>query len=153
MISKSIIKMWESYHKSIGAKNIPEPIFDHFCDNEKDANECAKLVDLGIKRATATSLAVIENSSSKMPQVGDVFVVTDWYGEATCVVQTTKVSIIPYNEISEENAYREGEGDKSLGYWRSVHKPFFERELEQFGFLFEETTPIVFEEFEKVFPT
>ena len=45
----------------------------------------------------------------------------------------------------------EGEGDKSLRYWREVHKNFFKRELEALNMEFIEDMLVVFEEFEVVY--
>lgn len=35
--------------------------------------------------------------------------------------KTTNVYIVPFNEVSIKYAFKEGEGDKSLSYWRRVH--------------------------------
>ncbi|MCX6123468.1 MAG: ASCH domain-containing protein, partial [Proteobacteria bacterium] len=85
-------------------------------------------------------------------QIGDHWVVKDWEGHAVCITKTSKVTIIPFNEISENHAHREGEGDKSLRYWQEAHKSFYRREFEGLGLIFSETMPIVFEEFDTVYP-
>ena len=54
----------------------------------------------------------------------------------------------PFQEVSAEQAYREGEGDRSLAYWREVHKAFFSRELEAVGMEVREDMGVVCEEFE-----
>ena len=66
--------------------------------------------------------------------------------------------IIPYHSISEiidqvteEHAWREGEGDRSLEYWRKVHEDFLSRELATIDRSFNGKTKVVCEEFEKVF--
>lgn len=148
----SVKKMWLDYHSKLGVQAPAEPISDYFCDNEKDANELADLVNKGIKRATAGALWSYEKRGTKIPQVGEVFVVMDWHKNAVCVVKTIKISIIPFNEISESHAYTEGEGDRSLNYWRKVHIEFYKNEFAELGLVFNESMPIVFEEFEKVFP-
>ena len=89
--------------------------------NEKDANECAELVLNDVKRATASCLYSYELEQEPLPEVGDISVVTDWSGIEKCIIKVEKVEIIPYNEITEEFARTEGEGDKSLKYWREVH--------------------------------
>ena len=33
--------------------------------------------------------------------------------------------MVPFDEVDEEHAYLEGEGDRSLEYWREVHERFF----------------------------
>lgn len=32
-----------------------------------------------------------------------------------------------YADVDERHAYAEGEGDRSLAYWRQVHEPFLEQ--------------------------
>ncbi|WP_218139601.1 ASCH domain-containing protein [Thalassotalea agarivorans] len=122
----------------------------HFCDNEVDANECAALVLAGIKRATSPSLWWYQANEEVLPKVGDINIVTNWAGEAQCVIKTTAVAVVPFNEVSAEYAAREGEGDKSLAYWRKVHWQYYQRELAETSFRVKEDMPIVCEEFEVV---
>ena len=49
-----------------------------------------------------------------------------------------------------EHAYKEGEGDRSLEYWRKVHEEFFTEELESIDQKFNEDIKLVCEEFELV---
>lgn len=149
---ESVKKMWIDYHSSLGLSAPEEVISDHFCENEKDANELADLVNKGIKRATAGSLWAYEKTNFQIPTPGDVFIVKDWNGNAICVVKTMKITIVPFNEITEAQAYTEGEGDRSLEYWRRVHIDFYTHQFATLGLTFSESMPIVFEEFEKVFP-
>ena len=105
-----------------------------------------------MKRATATALWALEKTGISVPLVGSVFVVKNWNGAAVCIVKTTKVTILPFREITEAHARREGEGDHSLAYWRRVHTRFYRDELKNLELELDEAMPIVFEEFEKVFP-
>ncbi|WP_193332880.1 ASCH domain-containing protein [Pseudoalteromonas ulvae] len=123
----------------------------HFCDNEVDANACAKLVLDDIKRATSPSLWWFEAHHQPLPQRGDLNVVTNWQGEALCIIETTHVAITPFNEITEQYAALEGEGDKSLAYWRKVHWDYYHRELAGTAFTPTDTMPIVCETFKVVF--
>ena len=59
---------------------------------------------------------------------------------------------MPFDRVSEEQAFREGEGDRSLEYWRRVHEDFFRRELAGAGLAFSPDMPVVCEEFEVVWP-
>lgn len=123
----------------------------HFCDNEIDANECGDLVLAGIKMATSPSLWWYQTNNEPLPQVGDLNIVTNWNGEALCVIETTCVSIIPFNEITEEYAELEGEGDKSLAYWKRVHWDYYHRELDGTPYNPKENMPIVCETFKVVY--
>ena len=131
--------------------NEPAPRITYFGDNEKDANELVKLVLKDIKRATSHSLLGLQSRQESLPKIGDFCVVTDWKGDAKCIVRTTSVKLIPYFAIHGEHARLEGEGDKSLEYWRKVHWEYYTRELEALGKRPLESMLVVFERFEKVF--
>ena len=54
--------------------------------------------------------------------------------------------------MSEEYAFIEGEGDKSLSYWKEAHTQVFTRECrEDFGMDFSEDMDCVCEYFEVVY--
>lgn len=59
--------------------------------------------------------------------------VTEWDGNAKCIIQTKTVDIIPFKDVDEEIAKTEGEGDCSLRYWRSAHKRHFKQECKAIG--------------------
>mgnify|MGYP004578500379 CR=1 FL=1 len=56
-----------------------------------------------------------------------------------------------FSKVGEEFAYREGEGDKSLKYWREAHTESFTCELKEFNKEFNEDMLVVCEEFEVVY--
>ena len=62
-----------------------------------------------------------------------------------------KVTVLPYDQVPAEFAYKEGEGDRSLNYWREVHEAFFANELAEAGLAFSEDMLVVCEEFEVVY--
>ncbi|SKC82208.1 ASCH domain-containing protein [Maledivibacter halophilus] len=151
---RSVQEMWMNYLKVIGedrkSRN-KEYTSWYFCDNEKDANHLAKLVVEGTKRATASLYYWYEVEKEKPPKKGDLSIITDWNGIAKCIIRTNKVSIIPFEEVTEEFARMEGEGDKSLEYWRNAHINFFSRELKDLGKKFSKDMTVVCEEFEVVY--
>jgi uncharacterized protein YhfF len=149
---KSIEILWNNYiDENPEKKNIKPPISFYFCDNEFDANECADLVVKGTKRATATSLWWYQKNNESLPRVGDQYIITDWSGNAKAVIETTKIEQVPYNKITSEFAKIEGEGDKSLEYWKKVHKDYYTREMKPFNDEFSENMIIVCEHFKTVF--
>lgn len=152
MDNASARNMWGDYldnHLEDAFAEAPKTI--HFCDNEKDANECAQLVKKGIKRATSHSLLGLQYRKEPIPKIGNFTVVTDWGGKAQCIVRTTAVKFKPFFSIDEAYAELEGEGDKSLAYWKKVHWDYYTRELEPFDRVPRDSMIIVCEEFEKVF--
>ena len=132
-------------------KTKDKPISFYFCDNEKDANECAELVVKKIKQATATSLWWFEKNNEALPKVGDQYIVTDWSENAKAIIETIKVELTAYNKITSEFAKSEGEGDKSLEYWKKVHQAYYSREMKPYNENFNEKMIIVCEYFKTIF--
>ena len=124
----------------------------YFGDNETDANELVQLVLDGTKRGTASALWAHEADGEAVPRPGELAVVTNWLGEAQCIIRTTAVEIVPYKDVSEDFAAIEGEGDKSLRYWRELHWPYFGREMQRIGRSLTDSIPIVCHQFERLFP-
>ena len=151
----STSQLWLAFAQSgqapPGLPSEPVSVF-HFCDTPDDANLCAELARLGRKRATAASLWGLEARREPLPRPGDHHVVTDWDGLAHCVIRTTAVTVVPFNEITAEHAAAEGEGDGSLESWRETHWPYYHRELTGTAFAPTEQMPIVCEEFVVVYP-
>ena len=144
--------LWGDYlDKHLEHVFVETPKTLHFCDNEKDANECAKLTKKGIKRATSDSLLGLQYRKEPLPKKGDFLIISDWEGNAQCIVQITKVQLRPFFSIDQAYAQLEGEGDKSLEYWKKVHWEYFTRELEEFERVPRESMIVVCQEFEKVF--
>ncbi|CAZ95974.1 ASCH domain-containing protein [Zobellia galactanivorans] len=152
MENASARNLWGDYlDKHLEHAFVDAPQVVHFCNNEQDANECAALVKKGIKRATSHSLLGLQYRKQPLPKIGDFMIVTNWEGEAQCIVRTTAVKLRPYFSIDEAYAQLEGEGDKSLAYWKKVHWDYFTKELAAFNRKPNESMIIVCQEFEKIF--
>ena len=152
MENASAWNLWGDFldaHLEFASKDAPKVI--RFGDNEKDANLCADLVCKEIKRATSHSLKGIQLRNEALPKIGDFYVVTDWDGNAKCVIRTTAVKLLPYFSVREEHARLEGDGDKSLAYWKKTHWDRYARELAEFGSEPKESMIVVFEEFEMLY--
>lgn len=149
----SVREMWTDFASAASMDVGDLPDVWHFCDNEKDANTCAQLVIEGKKRATAPSLWYFESKNEKLPLAGDLALVTNWDGVAKCIIRTTKVTIIPYNEITERHAQAEGEGNGTLEWWRAAHWDYYQRELNGTNYKPKSDMPIVFQEFECIWHT
>jgi uncharacterized protein YhfF len=109
-----------------------------------DATALGLLVRDGPKRATASLRSGYGGDADPMPSAGDLSDVLDHYGEPLCVIRTTAVEVRRFGDVDEEFAWTEGEGDRSLAYWRQAHIEFFAGE----GRPVTEQTEIVLERFE-----
>ena len=107
-------------------RSIETPLCEvfHFGDSQQSSNSLASLVLEGKKRAT-TSLLLEDESSDSLPKVGELAIVTNWYGEPLCIIETSSVEVKPFKDVDADFAAAEGEGDGSLSYWQAVHWKFF----------------------------
>lgn len=91
-----------------------------FGDTEQQAGELARLVLNGVKTATCANL-----DGEGIPQPGDIFVVVGGKNEPVCAIELTSVDISSFDQVDEAHALAEGEGDRTLAYWRREHQRFF----------------------------
>ena len=139
--------MWEQYASANGIC----AEYDAWCFGD-NADVLADLVLKGIKTATASAYPLYELEGEELPIEGQYSVVLWQDGSAACIIKTTNVYTTAFCDVSPEQAYKEGEGDRSLAYWRTVHRDFFMKELHEAGMTFAEDMKVVCEEFVKVYP-
>lgn len=141
-------EMWQAYRKINPA--IGDKINAWAFGVEPD--QLADLVLRGEKTATASAYELYKLENEPLPQAGSFDVILDSQDRAVCIVEITKVSVLPFNEVSADHAFKEGEDDKSLGYWRQIHKELFTAWLAEAGLEFSQESGVVLEEFHKVYP-
>jgi len=94
-----------------------------FGDGPALADELLDLVVKGVKTATCSTE---DEPNTSTP--GERWIVLDGRGEPRCVIETTEVTYRRFGEVDAAFAYEEGEGDRSLQYWRSAHRNYFHRQ-------------------------
>ncbi|QOH80976.1 ASCH domain-containing protein [Plesiomonas shigelloides] len=124
---------------------------DYFCADEYNANLCADLIIKGEKCASCSLEYWYTHGDESMPQVGHLQVVTNWEGKPICIIEITSVTKCPYNQVTETFAASEGEGDKTLEWWKNAHRTFFSHECTQLGIAFQEDMILVLEHFKVVY--
>lgn len=122
----------------------------HFEMSEHLANTLLDLVLKGQKKATASSLSYYQIMNDRIPREGHYSIITDWDGTPHCVIKTTKITILPFKNITYEICKREGE-DETLSSWQIGHEKFFRAEGKELGYEFSEDMQVLFEDFEVVF--
>lgn len=151
---KSVYDMWDAYLNSIEEatkENTKNFEAWHFEATKEGADNLANLVLEGKKKATAGLVWAYEYDDDPYPDIGDLNIITNWEGDAVCIIKNTNVKIIRFNEMTEELAAKEGEGDLSLEYWKKEHEKFFKMDCEEIGKEFTNDIPFFFIEFEVVF--
>jgi uncharacterized protein YhfF len=94
-----------------------------FGDSPALADELLALVLAGKK--TATCWAASEGG--KGVEIGKRWIVKDGQGRARAVVETVELTRRRFKEVDAAFAFDEGEGDRSLGWWRRAHTNYFTR--------------------------
>ncbi len=150
MKNESAIKLWEEYKKT--NPQAPEH-YDvwGFGSSNTMAEELATLVMKGIKTATASNYILYELEKEELPYVGLFNVILNGYDEAVAIIKTTAIDVVPFNEVTAEHAYLEGEGDRSLAHWQDVHERFFSEEFKSYGRTFNDKMLVVCERFTLLF--
>jgi uncharacterized protein YhfF len=78
----------------------------------------------GDKTATS-SLVVSYLAGDPLPRVGQRSELVDHSGHRHGVVETTRVRVIPLNEVGDDVARDEGEGFADAAEWRRAHEEFW----------------------------
>lgn len=150
MTHPTVQELWEQYN----LEN-PDAPSDYdvwaFGDSAAMADDLLALVLEGKKTATASNYRLYELEQEPIPYEGLYNVILNGKGEAKAIIKTTSIEIIPFKEVPAEFAYLEGEGDRSLAYWRNVHEAFFKREFMQIEEEFNENMLVVCEKFKLVY--
>ena len=116
----------------------------------EQADELLELVLDGTKTATASALWDYEADDEPLPEAGTLSIILDGRDHPRALIQSTAIEVVPFDEVDEEHAYLEGEGDRSLEYWREVHERFFtENASHDRGFA--PDMPVVLERFSVVY--
>jgi uncharacterized protein YhfF len=152
---REVEAFWRSYLASLPQGITPPPGSYEawsFCDNEQSANELGDLVTAGTKTATCGLIWAYEAQNEKLPVVGDLSIITNWDGDPLCIIETTEINNRAFNEVDEKFAFDEGEGDRSLTYWREVHWDYFSRECAAISRVPIDTMTLLCERFHVVFP-
>ncbi|RKL67367.1 RNA-binding protein [Salipaludibacillus neizhouensis] len=150
MRNDSADKLWEDYLKT--NPDTPKKYEAWaFGDSKEMADELAKLVLEGTKTATASNYVLYKLDDEPLPHVGLHNIILDGEGKAVAIVETTSVEVVPFDEVTPEFAFLEGEGDRTLKYWRDVHKTFFTKEFKNIRQEFQENMLVVCEKFSLIF--
>ncbi len=120
-------------------------------DSPEMADKLGALISDGTKTATCSALWEYEAEGEPLPETGEKTIVLGGNGDPLCIVETTEVAVRPYDEVDARFAHEEGEGDRSLEYWREAHWRFFSRALPNVGKEPTGDMPLVCERFRVVY--
>ncbi|MGA8852004.1 MAG: ASCH domain-containing protein [Aeromicrobium sp.] len=117
----------------------------------KHADGLLALVLDGTKTATASAQWDYEQVGEPLPRVGDLSIVLDGAEHPRALLETMQVEVVRFEDVSAEHAYLEGEGDRSLEHWRTVHEQYFTDHVDH-DRGFTASMPVVLERFRVLYP-
>jgi uncharacterized protein YhfF len=94
-----------------------------FGDSPELADKLLALVLAGKK--TATCWAASEGD--KGVEIGKRWIVKSGQGQPHAILETVEVTRRRFEEVDEGFAFDEGEGDRTLNWWRRAHTAYFTR--------------------------
>lgn len=150
MNKQSVEKLWNDFIEAHGIKDGHYTAWS-FGRTPEMADELLQEVLLGEKRGTSGLKRAYELEQEELPKAGDYSILLDGRGEAAAIIQAKLVDILPYKAVTDLHGYLEGEGERNLAYWRKVHRPFFETELNEANEEFTEEHLVVYEYFDVVY--
>ena len=114
-----------------------------FCsDNEK----LISLVLSGDKRATTSLYSEYIEDKKSLPKISERSIILHDDNTYACLIEVENVIITEFKNITEELAFIEGEGDKSLEYYRNEHYKIFKKIDSNFN----DESKVVFEMFKVI---
>ncbi|PSN20842.1 ASCH domain-containing protein [filamentous cyanobacterium CCP5] len=155
MVNTSLVdEFWQAYCATVADENpgAQPDLIDQFGDHPALADELGALVLAGTKTATCSALWEWEAEASEPPQVGTKTLVLNGAGQPICIIETTEVQILRFNQVDAQFAYDEGEDDRTLESWRREHWKYFSRALPKIGKQPTENMLLVCERFNVIYP-
>lgn len=125
---------------------------EYFCNDEFNANECARLINDGVKTASCSLKIGYELEGEPLPELNRLTIVLDWNQNPVCIIRLTRLDFCKFKDVSARFAYQEGEGDRSYEWWYKTHLKFFSDYATELSVTFNEESELVLEYFEKVYP-
>ena len=135
MTDNKIKQYWEQFKVDTNQPDVKFGSAWAFGMTKDEADRLAKLTYDGVKTATASLYELYEIENEPLPIANEHYdILLDGTGNPVGIILTTAVTIQEYDKVSEQHAYEEGEGDRTLEYWRQVHDVFFTKALAEVGY-------------------
>jgi uncharacterized protein YhfF len=147
-------RYWAQYLASLVVDRRPAKAYVeafYFGFNPDDGREIAPLVLAGTKTATGSVFWSYEANKKHLPEVGDRCIVTAGADDPVCIIETTEVRIIPFDEMTPDYAHDGGEGDRSMATWRDIYWRYIQSECRRIGREPSPKAPLVMERFRVVY--
>jgi uncharacterized protein YhfF len=151
--SALVREFWERYRGTLPPAERDRHFFEAFSfgGTAEGADLLAELVLQGVKTATSELLWSREAIGEPLWKVGDEHVVLDGKGQPVCVIRTTELRILPFDQVDGSFVRDYGEGERSLEWWRRDIWDHYETECRRLGRIATPDMPLICERFEVVY--
>jgi len=145
---------WSAYLHSLPEQDRNITYYEAFSfgNTPQAADTILAFVLQGRKTATSMLLWELEHKGKTPWHVGDQHIVLDGASNPRCIIQTTKLRILPFQDVDAQFAYDYGEGDQTLAWWRKEMWAYYLEECKQLGKQAHEDMPLICERFKLVYP-
>lgn len=148
---QKVYDFWEKVKKEKGIQDDFNDAWG-FGDNPELKQEMIELILNGKKR-TSTNL-LIESKLAGYPdsRIGAYHIILDGEDNPTAVIRTVQLTLGKLEDVSDDHAYWEGEGDRTRETYLNEHIKYYKRIGEQLGFEFNLDLELEFERFKLIYP-
>lgn len=122
-----------------------------FAGNKEITDELLSLYLIGKKTAGSSIVEDFLSAGDELPQIGNYWIFLNSKEQPSCIFKTVNIKIHKFNEVPEEIAVAEGEGDLTLEYWRKVHGGLYNPLLKIWGLKDIHEATVITEFFELVY--
>ena len=150
-MNKNAQDYWNSYLKTLAHEPSNFHVEAGIAGNKEIADELLELYLSGKKTAGSGLVKAYKLAGDSLPKVGNHWIILDSGDEPRCIVKTNRVEQYQFDQVPEEVAIAEGEGDLSYEYWREAHIKFFTPFLDEWGISDLDKETLVTEFYEVVF--
>lgn len=144
---------WQNYCKSLPHLERPQKaqVSAAPAGNFAITDELIALYLAGEKSAGSSLVEDFKSCADPLPQVGNYWIVLNRQKEPQLLLKTIKIEIHKFAELPAYIALAEGEGDKSVEYWKKVHREFYTPYLQKWGIKNLDEAQVITEFFEIVY--
>ena len=77
---------------------------------------------MGQKTATSSAFDLYAVGNEPLPKENELSVILESKRSSVCIIETTKVVVLPFKQVSGDHACKEDEGNQSLTYCKRFMK-------------------------------
>src|SRR3954452_20257599 len=107
-MTTNVERYWNQYLLWVPGEQVPPRRYVEsfaFGFTPADAREIAQLVLNGTKTATGSALWSYDRDNKPLPVVGDLWIVVAGEDAPMCIIQTTDVRIVPFDDVTADYAW------------------------------------------------